>query len=283
MRLLLILILFAPGLFALDLKNVDRDTCRYVRLALLKDDVRKHFGLRIGDFESLDQAVRVDVKMDGADHLLILRLGSKAAAVLIRTDGKADKAGEHCFLDVEHAIEAEPIIGGAYVTVACRKGEEEQPVCKRLLRCHDGEPQVCLTWLSSEETALERGRYLIDTRRAVERTDDGLTLVESTEYLLDGKRVEGGLESRATTLADSQDGFTLDTVTETPIPVATHCAIARKLERDGLNEAAQHHARAAKLRATLDKLAENDARRLEALALAARLEARLRPVEITRR
>jgi hypothetical protein len=283
MRLLLILILFAPSLFALDMKDVDRDTCRYVRLALLKDDVRKHFGLRIGDFESLDQAVCVDVKMDGADQLLILRLDTKAAGVLMLTGGKTDKAGEHCFFTVEHALVPAAIVDGKYVTLACSVGDETLPIRSRLLRCQDGKPQVCFTWLSSEKLSLEAGRYTIETSRVIAKREGGLSLAETTEFLLDGKRVEGGLESSTTELADHPDGLTSTTVKETPIAVTTHCAIARRLERDGLNDAALHHARAAKLRATLDKLAEDDARRLEAQTLTAKLEARLRPVEITRR
>ena len=72
--------------------------------------------------------------MEGADHLLILRLGAKAAAVLIRTDGKSDKAGEHCFIEVEHAIDAAAMLDGACVSVACPVGENDLPVRTRLLR-----------------------------------------------------------------------------------------------------------------------------------------------------
>ena len=81
MRLLILIMLLAPGLHALDTKDVDGDTLQDVRRALLKDEVRGHFGLRVGDFESLDQALRV--KFDGA-HLLCMRLGDKSAAVIIR-------------------------------------------------------------------------------------------------------------------------------------------------------------------------------------------------------
>ena len=283
MRLILILILFAPALCALDMKDVDRDTCRFVRLALLQDDVRAHFGLRIGDFESLDQALRVDVKMTDAKHLLLLCLKTKAAAVFIQTDGKMDRAGTFCFFEVEQTISASAVLDGLYVTVACKTNEDETPVRTRLLRCLDGKPQVCLSWLSETRLALQNDRYLINTTRAITRNDGGLLLQERTEYLLDNERVEGGLESSTTTLVDNADGFTLGHVEETPVAVATHCAIARRLERHGLNEAALHHARAAKLRATLDKLGEADTRRLEAQTLAARLEARLRTVEITRK
>ncbi|MCB9893286.1 MAG: hypothetical protein H6839_02430 [Planctomycetes bacterium] len=283
MRLLLVLILFAPSLLALDLKDVDRDTCRYVRLALLKDDVRKHFGLRIGDFESLDQALRADVEMGTAKHLLVLRLGTKAAAVLIETDGRADKAGESCFFEVEHSLTIAEAPGGNHVSLACSIGEEALPVRSRLLRYHEPKLQVCLTWTSREQLSLENDRYTIETTRTVENDDKGYRLRELTEYLLDGKRIEGGIESKDTALRDDDAGLSRGQVTETPVPVATHCAIARRLERDGLNDAALYHARAAKLRATLDKLAEDDARRLEAQALAAKLEARLRPVEVTRK
>ncbi|MCA8916583.1 MAG: hypothetical protein KDB90_14350 [Planctomycetes bacterium] len=283
MRLLLILMLFAPGLFALDLKDVDRDTCRYVRLALLKDDVRKHFGLRIGDFESLDQALRVDVEMGGASHLLVLRLGTKAAAVLILTDGKSDKAGEHCFIEVENALTAAAILDTSLATLDCRLGDSALPVRSRLLRCQDGKLQVCFTWIRNEQLSLEKDRYTIETTRRIDQSDSGIRLVEETRYLLDGKQVDGGVESGTTELTDGEAGYSRGTVVESTIPLATHCAIARRLERDGLNDAALHHARAAKLRATLDNLADDDSRRLEAQALTARLEARLRRVEITRR
>jgi hypothetical protein len=274
MRLLLLLLCLAPPLFAIDLEDVDRDTLRYVRLALLKDDVRKHFGLRIGDFESLDQALTV--KLDGSP-LLLIRLETKAAAVLIRT-GKADTAGAHLFFEVETRIEAEAQIEGTFAAVRCLTSEDG-PQKTRLLRLKQDELQLCLSWISTERQTLEAGRYEIKTKRVLAT---GPKLMETIEYLLDGKRVDGGLAERTTTLDDGADGLEFGAVADAPVSVTRHCAIARRLERDALNEAALHHAHAALEQAKVENLADDDARNLEAQALAAKLEARLRPAVVER-
>jgi hypothetical protein len=274
MRLLLLMLCLAPPLFAIDLEDVDRDTLRYVRLALLKDDVRKHFGLRIGDFESLDQALTV--KLDGSP-LLLIRLETKAAAVLIRT-GKADTAGAHLFFEVETRIEAEAQIEGAFAAVRCLTSEDG-PQKTRLLRLKQDELQLCLSWISMERQTLEAGRYQIKTTRALA---SGPKLTETIEYLLDGRRVDGGFAERTTSLDDTADGLEYGAVADAPVSVTQHCAIARRLERDALNEAALHHARAALEQAKSENLADDDARNLEAQALAAKLEARLRPAVVER-
>lgn len=273
MRLFLLLLVFTPPLFAIDLKDVDRDTLRYVRLALLKDDVRKHFGLRIGDFESLDQALTVT--LDGSP-LLIVRLDTKAAAITIHTDGDADVAGAHLFFEVESCIEADALFDGGFAAVRCL-ASENGPQKTRLLRLKKSALQLCLSWISAEQQSLEDGRYEIKTKRVLAT---GPQLVETTEYLLDGKRVEGGIATRMTPLKDAADALELGEATTSPVSVTQHCAIARYLERDALNEAALLHARAAQEQAKLDNLAEDDARFLEAQTLAAKLEARLRPAVV---
>lgn len=275
MRLLLILLVFAPALFAIDMKDVDRDTLRHVRLALLNDDVRRHFGLRVGDFETLDQAL--GLKLDDSQRVLLLRLRTKAAAVLIHTE-KTDRAGVHLFLEVETRITAETLLDGQFVALRCRTAEDKLPEKTRLLRLRDDKLQLCLEWTSHEEYLLEGGRYIERTTRALEKGDT-LQLVEQREHLLDGKRLEGGLATRTTPLEDQPGGLISGTTTETPISISTHCALARALERQRLNEAALHHARLAQARAVAEKLAGDDTRKLEALSLAARLQARLRPGE----
>jgi hypothetical protein len=273
MRALLLLLLLAPPLFAIDLKDVDRDTLRYVRLALLKDEVRQHFGLRIGEFESLDQAL--SVKLD-RKPLLVLRLGTKAAAVQIEPDKSGDRAGTHLFFDVETRIDSEAVLDGAYVAVRCLT-HADGPQCSRLLRLHGGKLQLCFTWTSAEELLLEDSRYRIETIRTLAT---GPVLVETTECTLDGNPVEGGFARSTTIFRDTAEGLIPAQVATSPISVTQHCAISRDLERDKLNAAALHHARAALDQADIDKLAADDGRRLEAHALIARLEARLRPAAV---
>jgi hypothetical protein len=274
MRLLLLLLCLAPPLFAIDLEDVDRDTLRYVRLALLKDEVRKHFGLRIGEFESLDQALTVNL---GGSPLLLVRLGQKAAAVRICTEDKTDTADVHLFIEVETRIEAAPLLDDAFVAVRCLVSEDG-PQKTRLLRIKDGKLQLCLAWISVEQRELERGRYEIRTTRTL--AGPTLKLIEKTEYLLDGKRVDGALAERKTTMDDTAEALTFGAVQDSPISVTQHCAIARRLERDALNEAALHHAHAALDQAKAERLADDDARCLEAQALSAKLEARLRPIVV---
>jgi hypothetical protein len=275
MRLLLILLLFAPGLFAIDMKDVDRDTLRHVRLALLEDKVRNHFGLRVGDFESLDQAL--DLKLADDKQLLVLRLKTKAAAVLIHT-GKADRVGVHLFIEVETRLSAEVLLDGRFAALRCRTADDTLPEKTRLLRLQQDKLQLCLEWISHEEYMLENGRYIEKTTRTLEQAE-GLQLLERREHLLDGKLLEGGMATSTTPLQDRPEGLVAGVTSEKAISVSTHCALARALERDRLNEAALHHARLAQARALAGKLAGDDACKLEALSLTARLEARLRPVE----
>ena len=283
MRLILILILFAPALAAIDMKDVDRDTLRHVRLALLKDEVRKHFELRIGDFESLDQAVSADVKMGDAKRLVVLRLGHKAAAVLVEKTKQGDAAGAYCFMEVESRVELQARLDGEFVELRCRVTEDPLPERTRLLRLKDGKLQCCLTWTNAESKTWSTGRYERSTTRRFVKSDSELRIVEEVVYSLDGKPIDGGRSSAVTPLIDGDGGLTRGTRKDDAIPVTTHCAIARKLERDGLNDAALHHAMLASERADEEKLPKDDTRRLEAMALVARLEARLRRDDVVER
>jgi hypothetical protein len=283
MRVLIILLLFAPALCAIETKDLDRDTLRYVRLALLKDEVRKHFELRIGDFESLDQAVGVNVKMGGAKELVVLRLKHKAAAVLIVKQKDVETAGAHCFLKVESRLEAQARLAGEFVELRCRVGESELPERTRLLRLKNDKLQCCLTWLNAESRSWEDGRYVKKTTRRFTCVGGKLQLKQQVRYLLDDKPVNGGHSGATTQLVDGSGGLTPGTRRGDGISVSTHCAIARKLERDGLNQAALHHASLAEEKADEDALPKNDTSRLEAMTLVARLEARLRRDDVVER
>lgn len=270
MRLLLLILLFAPCLHALDTKDIDGDTLRDVRIALLKDEVRGHLGLRIGDFESLDQALRV--KFDGA-HLLCMRLGSKSAGVVIRDA----KPGVHLFTEVEGSLTLESF-DDTRAVLRCKI--EDDATRARLLRLRDGKLELAFTWISAESESLEGGRYRILITRELKQADDTLQLAETTRFELDGNAVEGGQAGRSWTLTDEGANLKRGKLIETPIAVTTHCSIARRLERDGFTEAALRHARLAESRADADKLREDDSRRLEALSLVTRLKARLRKGEV---
>jgi len=270
-RTLILLLLFAPAMHAIDLKDVDRDTLRYARLALLKDDVRKHFGLRVGDFEALDQAASLKL---GTSPLVILRLGRKAAAITI-TEAGEDRAAAHLFVELEDQFNAEPLFEGRFVAVHCATDGARRT---RLLRLHDEKLQLCHEWISAETATLEGGRYSIETTRELAAAP--LRLLETTRHLLDARPVEGGLGTRTSSLLETETGLQAGAVTDAGISVTTHCAIARKLERDGLNEAALHHARQALHRCKAEQAPADDARYLESQALVARLEARLRPAVV---
>lgn len=283
MRLFLILILFAPSLAALDMKQVDGDTLRYARLALLKDAVRKHFELKIGDFESLDQAVRVKIKMGDAEQIVILRLKEKAAAVLICDSKEGDAAGAYCFLEVESRIDVESVLTGEFVVVRCSTSDQPKPVRSRLLRFKNDKLLTCLSWLSSESESWNDGRYVKNTNRRLRRPGTELQLLTSVEYLLDNKPVDGGQCEATTPLLDKAGSLERGQSREDAISLTSHCALARKLEREGLNAAALHHATLANQRANSEQLPEDDTRRLEAMALVARLEARLRRTDLVER
>ena len=283
MRLLIVLLLFAPGMSAIDMTEVDRDTLRYVRIALLKDDVRKHFDLKIGDFEALDQAIRVDVALGQAKEMVVLRLGNKCAGVLIETTKDGDRPGAHCFIAVESRVSAEARIQGEFVAIRCAvdtANDEASPVRTRLLRLHNDKLQCCLTWLSSEERSWDDGRYKRATTRKLVRAQGKLKLIEETSYSLDSEPVEGARASCETLLLDTNECLQLAERTESCIPISSHCGFARRLERDGLNEAALYHAMLAFERANAKQLADDDCQRLEAMSLIARLEARMRRTEV---
>lgn len=290
MRLLIILLLFAPTVSAIDMTEVDRDTLRYVRIALLKDDVRKHFDLKIGDFEALDQAIRVDVKLGQAKEMVVLRLGNKCAGVLIQTTKEGDTYGAHCFLTVEARVNVESRLSGEFVAIRCDVGSAEDttnenalPVRTRLLRFYQGQLQCCLTWLSSEEQSWHDGRYRMATTRRLVRIDGKLHLQEQTQYTLDSKPIDDGVSSCQTPLLDTTAGLQPGKRVDSCIAISSHCAIARRLERDGLNDAALHHATLASERANAKQLADDDCRRLEAMSLVAKLEARMRRDEVVER
>lgn len=270
MRLLLLMLLFSPALHALDVRDIDAESLRLMRVALLKDDVRRHFSLRIGSFESLDQAEARAV--DGV-HVVNLRLAERAAAVVIR----ANAAAEHLFYAVEGRVDCATIGGLLLVRGRVFDGGPERT---RVLRLKDGAVQMAMTFISDERESLEGGRYVISTRREV--TARGTRLLETVTYALDGRRVDGGFGSCTWPLEDSAAGLALGKPEESAISVTTHCAIARKLERERFNEAALRHAKLAKARAEAERLSEDDTRLLDALGLVSRLQARLRRVEVAK-
>lgn len=274
MRLLILIILFAPCLHALDTKDIDGDTLRDVRRALLKDQVRKHFGLRIGDFESLDQALRIE--FDGA-HLLCMRLGGKSCAVVIR-DGKS---GAHLFSEVEDSLTLERF-DETRAILRCRT-EKDGPTRARLIRLREGKLELCFTWISADQQLLEKERYRIGVTRALKHKNNELHLIEVTRYELDGNQVEGGRADCDWVLTDSGSELKRGTPTERPISVTTNCSISRRLERDGFTEAALHHAKMGEARADKDRLRDDDSRRLEAMSLTTRLSARLRKGEVVQK
>ena len=274
MRLLILIFLLAPCLHALDTKDVDGETLRDVRIALLKDKVRGHLGLRIGDFESLDQALRV--KFDGA-HLLCMRLGTKCAALIVR-DGQA---GAHLLVAVERSLSLKTF-GDTRAIITCAV-REEGPLRSRLIEMNDNALELQFTWTGAESTKLEEGRYVIAVNRELKASGEMLKLVETTTYLLDGEQVDGGRAVRTWPLIESDGQLTCGAVAEAPMSVTANCAIARELERGGFAEAALHHAQLAKMQADKDKLRADDARRLEAMSLATRLNARLRKADVVQK
>ena len=174
-------------------------------------------------------------------------------------------------------------LAGEYVELRCRVGEDPNPERTRLLRLKDGKLECCLSWLNSESKTWNAGRYERTTTRRFVREDGELRIIERVVYQLDGKPVEGGRSSALTPLLDSDTGLARGTRKDDAIPVSTHCAIARRLERDGLNDAALHHATRASEQADEQKLPKDDTRRLEAMALVAKLEARLRRDDVVER
>jgi len=221
--------------------------------------------------------------MGDAKRLVVLRLGHKAAAVLVEKTKQGDAAGAYCFMEVESRVELQARLDGEFVELRCRVTEDPLPERTRLLRLKDGKLQCCLTWTNAESKTWSTGRYERSTTRRFVKSDSELRIVEEVVYSLDGKPIDGGRSSAVTPLIDGDGGLTRGTRKDDAIPVTTHCAIARKLERDGLNDAALHHATLAGERADEEKLPKDDTRRLEAMALVARLEARLRRDDVVER
>lgn len=270
-------ILFASPLCALDSESVDGDTLRYTRHVLLQDEVRNHFKLRIGAYEPLDQAILLEAKLNGKTRkVVILRKDDQLACVVMKT-GDDDKLADHwLFIDAEGDTSAHAGAGG--IIIAGEVSDKDRPGLKQRTRYlglgGDG-LTVMLTYVSEEEVTYEDGRYVVRTTREM-KTDNGLKLVETTEYLLDDEPIEEGASGITYELAENEGALHLEESTVTRFSVSTHCKVARRLEREGLNKPALYHARQARVLARLIRLEASDPRHLDAISLVAKLEARLR-------
>lgn len=270
--------LLAAPLGALDVQSIDGETLRYTRYVLLQDEVRNHFKLRIGAFEPLDQAILLDADLHGKSRKVVaLRLGNELACVVMKT-GDDEKIPEHwTFIEVEDEIEAKAGAGGIIVT--SNVDDEDAPDIKeraRYLKLKDDALRVMLTYVSKSETSYQDGRYVVRTTSRLTNDNFNMQLKKTTKYLLDDEPVPEGTATATYDLIEKVDSLKLKEISVKRFTVSTHCKIARRLEREGLNEAALFHAREAETLAKVSRLDASDPRNLDAISLVAKLEARLR-------
>lgn len=290
MRWLLLLLCCSP-LAAVEIHGDDADTLRFTRLALLQQDVRDHLGVEVGKYLDLDHAWlgRGDFQGGGkAEAMLLLQRGTKRAALLFDTADSGLLARELSTQDGFVAPVVRKHLGRAYAAATNTRKQELGWGTRtshelRLLGLHNGAfiEAAALTETASVTCADSRYRR---TETAAWRDDgDALLLQVTVTETLDGT----SLAEPATTtrrFTRDQGGKLRAAARPEQAPDTTdRLAIARKLEREGLTQVALAIARDAETAAAAHGIKESDARRLDARALIARLEAPRPEATVSRR
>lgn len=286
----LLLLLCCTHLAAVEIHGDDADTLRFTRLALLKQEIRDHLGVEVGKYIDLDHAWlgRGDFQGNGkAEAMVLLQRGTKRAALLFDTADSELLARELTKHDGFVAPDVPRHLGRAYAaTIGTRTqdlGWGTRTLHElKLLGLHNGAfvEAVALTETTSVTCAANRYRR---SESAAWRDDgDALVLQVTVTETLDGTALaEPAVGARRFTRGENGLLRAPDR-TEQPPDTTARLAIARKLDREGLTRVALAIAREAESAAAAHGIKESDARRLDARALIARLEAPRPEVTVSR-
>jgi hypothetical protein len=276
-RLLIMLLTCPVALSAMDIEAV-----RFARRALLDAEARKHLQCGVGEVEHLSAChfAKGDFDGDGkADEAALTRRDKKAVLALFAA-GREQASPTGIMLlsnepDSSAAVQKMPGRDCLSVSIVARH-EDTETTCCRLFRW-DGKSWVQALEFNSSVTRTEaRGRFRRETRTGIEVCDAKAELVMTSRDVLDGKELAGSATRTTVMLELTTEGAYCKGASageDTPIP--TRVQLARTLEREGLDALALEQAEAALAKAERDKLAENDARLLDARALRQRLKTRV--------
>ncbi len=254
------------------------EAARWARRALLDDAVRKHLQLDIGEYQPLDTALFTPCDIAGkALHAVALRHGE---ATVVSVQDNLQCLGRCAFrTQGTLAISTQVLAGRTWILIdETTTADNQQTTLRRILSLRGGELAVRQSWTHSYSQRIRR-RFERTVASTLREDGQALLLTTITRDLLDGETLPDAMGQQVLRLTPQPDGSLRTQVElDRPVTPAVKLRQARTLEREHLEEPALLLAREA--REQTDSLPANDARRLDASALVARLEAR-KPVQIT--
>ncbi len=276
---LVFIMLLAIAVLGQELKagEITPEASRWARRALLDDAVRKHLQLDVGEVGPLETVLFTPCDFEGQSlHAVALRHGDTTVVSIQRN---LECLGRCAFVTKGTlALSTQVLLGQTWVLV----DETTQPTGKsttlrRVLNLRGGELAVRQSWTHalSHKIGKRFERVVQSTLRA---DGNALVLTTTTTDRLDEKTLQDAEAEQVLRLTPQPDGsLRTEVERDRPVTAAVKLRHARTLEREHLEEPALMLAKEA--RDQTEKLPTNDARRLDASALVARLEART-PVEI---
>lgn len=269
----ILLLLSLAALAPLHALDADAETRRHARRALLHEAARKYLKLDVGQIEPLEVVKHTTGDFGRADDCVVaIRRGKATAIVVLRGTTPVGC----CTFDSTGALSlaTRRMAGCTWVLL---DESTEDATQRRLLSLRENELAVRQTWTHTATASIGK-RFRREHNSELSEQPGNLLLTTTVIDYLDDKPMADSLAETLLQLSPQPDGSLHTRVLrDAPVPVAVRLRHARTLERERLEEAAVLLAREAMARSK--DLPAEDARRLDAAALVARLEARAAPVQ----
>ncbi|MBK8207472.1 MAG: hypothetical protein IPK87_11910 [Planctomycetes bacterium] len=255
----------------------DAETKRWARRALLDEATRKHMNLDVGEVEPLTLALAAPGDFgDADDQAVVVRRDAATAVVIMRGTTPLGR----CTFSTTGAltIATRKLAGQTWVLLdESSELAGVSSTLRRLISLRDSQLSVRQSWVHSATVKIGK-RFVREQSSDLRELGGSLLLTTLVVDRLDGKAMADCESETILKLTPQPDGsLRAEVDKDKPVPVAVRLRHARTLEREGLEEAAMLLAREAREQST--KLPAEDARRLDAAGLVARLEARLLPAD----
>jgi hypothetical protein len=254
------------------------EASRWARRVLLDDAVRKHLLLDVGEVDPLETVLFTPCDFEGQSlHAVALRHGETTVVSIQRN---LECLGRCAFRTKGTlALTTQVLAGQTWVFVdETDQGTNKTTTLRRLLNLRGGELAVRQSWTQalSHKIGKRFERVVQSTLRA---DGNALVLTTTTADRLDEKTLQDAEAEQVLRLTPQPDGsLRTEVERDRPVTAAVKLRHARTLEREHMEEPALMLAKEA--REQTEKLPAADARRTDASALVARLEAR-NPVQVT--
>jgi hypothetical protein len=279
---LVFILLLAIAVLGPELKaaEVTPEASRWARRALLDDAVRKHLQLDVGEVDPLGTVLFTPCDFEGQSlHAVALRHGETTVVSIQRN---LECLGRCAFRTTGAlSLTTQVLAGQTWVFVdETEQGTNKTTTLRRLLNLRGGELAVRQSWTQSLSQKI--GKRFERVVQSTLRADvNALVLTTTTADRLDEKTLQDAEAEQVLRLTPQPDGsLRTEVERDRPVTAAVKLRHARTLEREHLEEPALMLAKEA--RDQTDKLPAGDARRTDASALVARLEAR-NPVQVTQK